>query len=123
MLTDQKEILNEIKTFYKKLFENKDDQLNLDELKNLSNHYDIPRLKHSESRSLEGYLKIEEISYALKNMKNNKSPGLDGFPCEFFKVFWGKLKFFVLRSLNYSFDKGILPLTLSTNCYILSTKR
>jgi len=45
-------------------------------------------------------------------MKNNKTPGLDGFSSEFFKVFWGKLKFFVLRSLNYSFDKGILPLTL-----------
>ena len=31
-------------------------------------------------------------------MKNGKTPGIDGFPAEFYKVFWGKLKYFVLRS-------------------------
>ena len=41
---------------------------------------------------------IEEISTSLKAMKNQKCPGIDGFPAEFFKVFWTKLKFFVLRA-------------------------
>ena len=36
-------------------------------------------------------------------MKNFKCPGIDGFPSEFLKVFWVKLKFFVLRSLNEGF--------------------
>ena len=35
---------------------------------------------------LEGKLKLEEISSALKQMKNNKSPGVDGFPAEFSKL-------------------------------------
>ena len=28
-------------------------------------------------------------------MKNNKSPGSDGVPADFYKVFWSKIKFFV----------------------------
>ena len=55
---------------------------------------------------------LKEISEALKSMKNNKSPGMDGFPAEFFKFYWKKLQYFVLRSLNESYMDGILPLTL-----------
>ena len=29
-------------------------------------------------------------------MKHNKTPGIDGFPSEFFKILGGKLKVFVL---------------------------
>ena len=45
-------------------------------------------------------------------MKNNKTPGRDGFPPDFFKVFWQKLKFFVLRALNESYNNQCLPLTM-----------
>ncbi len=36
-------------------------------------------------------------------MKNDKSPGSDGFTAEFFKVFWNKLGPFIVRSINYTF--------------------
>ena len=45
-------------------------------------------------------------------MKNNKTPGIDGFPAEFLKVFWGSLKFFVLRALNRCYEKGLLSISL-----------
>ena len=45
-------------------------------------------------------------------MKNHKCPGIDGFPAEFFKVFWSKLKYFVLRALNCSFESGELSISL-----------
>ena len=38
-----------------------------------------------EKTSLEGEITLDEASVALKNMKNNKSPGFDGFTVEFFK--------------------------------------
>ena len=41
-------------------------------------------------------------------MKNNRSPGTDGFPCEFFKVFWKQLGPFILRAINYSYEIGEL---------------
>ena len=52
-------------------------------------------------------------------MKNNKSPGVDGFPAEFFKVLWEKLNFFVLRALNTTFTTGRMSVTMRTciiNC-------
>ena len=37
---------------------------------------------------LEHEMSIEEIGQVLKKMKNRKSPGIDGYPVEFLKVFW-----------------------------------
>ena len=45
-------------------------------------------------------------------MKHNKSPGVDGFPAEFLKIFWGKLKYLITRVLNHCYETGILPISL-----------
>ena len=42
-------------------------------------------------------------------MKHNKTPGLDGFPAKFYKMFWKEFKIFTLRAVNESYQKGILP--------------
>ena len=47
-------------------------------------------------------------------MKHDKSPEIDGFPSEFYKVFLEKLKIFVLRTPNENYKLGQLPLTM---CY------
>ena len=44
-------------------------------------------------------------------MKNNKSPGSDGFTTEFYKFFWRDLGVFLVRSLNYGFSIGNLSVT------------
>ena len=49
------------------------------------------RLTPAESRLCEGDLTIEECSKALSNMPSAKSPGVDGFPAEFFRRFWDTL--------------------------------
>ena len=72
---------------------------------------DIPKLKADSSKTLEGTIKYEEAYAALKNMKNDKSPGTDGFTSEFFKFFWKDIGHFLLRSINYSFEKGELSVT------------
>ena len=69
-------------------------------------------LSENDANSLEGCLTINEISKALKAMKNQKCPGIDGFPADFFKVFWAKLKFFVLRSLNCGYNTGQMSISL-----------
>ena len=112
VLTDQKTILENIKQFYSNLFENKDYTLEEIDLNNLFKDHTIKRLDLREAVKNDGYLSIHELGTALKNMKNGRSPGIDGFSCEFFKVFWSKLKHFIHKSINYSFDEGSLPLTL-----------
>ena len=45
------------------------------------------KLSDLDSNKLEGEITYAELSTASRNMKNNKSPGLDGFTVEFFKFF------------------------------------
>ena len=68
-------------------------------------------LSQQEAEHLEGEIKIEELTKALKNMKNDKSPGLDGFTAEFYKFFWIDIGTFVLRSLSYAYRFGKLSVT------------
>ena len=72
----------------------------------------LSRITNDQATSIEGDLKEEKLFESLKNMKNNKSPGIDGFSAEFLKVFWKYLGKWILKALNTSFKKGILPLTL-----------
>ena len=64
--------------------------------------YDFPKLDENESEFLEGPLTENEVLAFLKKMKNDKSPGPDGFTCEFFKFFWYELGTFITRAINYS---------------------
>ena len=83
---DQKEILNEVKDFYAKLFGESEKTSNVD-LHNLLRKYNVKKLSKCQATTMEGYLSSEELGIALKSTKNNKSPGLDGFSFEFFKIF------------------------------------
>ena len=44
-------------------------------------------------------------------MQNDKSPGLDGFPAEFYKFFWQDIKNHLFNSYMTSLDKGILSIS------------
>ena len=68
----------------------------------------LNKLTSEESNLLEGKLTLSELNTALKQMKNDKCPGIDGFPSEFFKLFWDTLKHFILHALNNAFDIGEL---------------
>ena len=44
----------------------------------------IPKLKMQDSNKMEGEITKEELDDALKRTNDNKTPGIDGFPFEFF---------------------------------------
>ena len=52
-----------------------------------------------------------EIKQVLINMKNNKSPGPDGFTVEFYKFFFKDIGIFLVRSFNEGISKGELSVT------------
>ena len=103
------DILNLQKQYYQDLYK---DEIDID---------DVPisdvigengcKLNMEESNSLEGEITYEELVNALKNMKNSKSPGMDGFTAEFFKFFWVDLGNFILKSVNYAYKNGSLSVT------------
>ena len=58
-----------------------------------------------------GEINISELSTALKNTKNNKTPVIDGIPANFLKVFWSKLHP-CMNALNTCYRKGKLSVSL-----------
>lgn len=54
-----------------------------------------------------------EIREAIKNLKNNKSPGTDGLPGEFYKCFVDDLVPILTSVFNYALSKNDPPHTWS----------
>ena len=107
--TETQDILNYQKLYYKNLYT---ESLNFDDI-SLSEKIGENPKKNSDSDSLklEGEITYNEIAHALKNMKNEKSPGNDGFTAEFFKFFWPDMGHYILNSLNDGYRKGNLSIT------------
>ena len=103
------DILETQKKYYKNLY---DEKIQIDEtpICELIGENEN-KLNNEEVQSLEGELTYEELTLALKNMKNSKSPGNDGFTAEFFKFFWVDLGKYILRSINYAYRNGLLSVT------------
>ena len=93
IISDQKEILSAVHKYYSKLFKNRDDELQNVNMDDLFKDQNTQKLTDHQKLSIEGKLTITEIGNALKNMKNEKTPGLDGFTAEFLK-FFSKVKIF-----------------------------
>ncbi len=82
IITDKENILRELHRFYCKLYTSSHtDTPNYSEVDNLN----VPKLTLEEKEKCEGTLSQQEILDILKTCKNNKSPGTDGFPAEFYK--------------------------------------
>ena len=65
-------------------------------------------LTEDEKSLFERKLTINECWEALNSMKNGKSPGNDGFTKEFYVSFFGEFGPLLLKTFNYSFEKGEL---------------
>ena len=85
-----------MRKFYSQLFEQIDQDFIDSDLHTLIKNDDVQKLNEEETKSIDGLLTIKELSTALHKMKNNKTPGMDGFPSEFFIVFWLNLKVWIL---------------------------
>ena len=71
----------------------------------------------------EGMISKEECLTALKEFKNNKTPGTDGFSAEFYKFFWSDLGTEMTASFNYAFQKGSLSISQKRGIISLIPKK
>ena len=69
------------------------------------------KLNLTEQKACKGLLSKEECLKALKDMECNKTPGSDGLPAEFYKVFWSDISNLFLNSINYAYRSGLLSVT------------
>ena len=106
-IRDTKEMINETKEFYEQLYKKrKVSDVNIEDIVNT-----LPKLEEEQAKTLEGKITYEEAASALKNMKNDKSPGSDGMTVNFLKFFWKDIGQFIVRSLNEGFKNGKMSIT------------
>ncbi|XP_075101661.1 uncharacterized protein LOC142177098 [Nicotiana tabacum] len=56
----------------------------------------------------------EEVLQALKELPNDKAPGIDGYPAEFFKEYWGIVGEDIINAILQFFENG--KLLKEVNC-------
>ena len=109
ILKDDTSILNEIKLFYKKLYTNEsrlEYGTSAEKFLNLKH----AKLTQTESDQCDDEISEQECLCALKTLSNGKTPGSDGFPAEFYKVFWQDIKESLIESFLCTFRKNELSI-------------
>ena len=119
---DHEKIMDELHSFYSNLYK---DNIPSPDNQALNNFFknDIPKLSKEDQTLCEGVISEQECTNALKQMANNKTPGLDGFPVEFYKLFWLDLKVILINSYNYSYEKGELSIDQKRGVITLIPKK
>ena len=64
-----------------------------------------------DQKSCDGILTEIECLEALKSMDLDKTPGTDGLPAEFYKLFWKDISIYLLAALNLANESGCLSIT------------
>ena len=108
--TDPKEILDLEKEFYENLYANKSTK-SFDQINSYVQDVEMPSLSEDDKGLLDTAINENECWETLKTFKNNKTPGNDGIPAEFYKKFWTLFSTYMIDSFNETFIKGELSIS------------
>ncbi len=104
---DDSDILAEITNFYDELYKSK----SIDEirLKQYMKKCKTKKLSEDEKQTCERDITIEEVYQAIDNLKQNKSPGLDGLTPEFYQTFKSEIIKPLYNMMLETYAYGVLP--------------
>jgi exonuclease III len=70
----------------------------------------LPVLNDEDKDKLEQSIDMSEIAIATKALPNQKAPGCDGIPADFYKKNWKDIKYLVRDSITYAAQQGKMSL-------------
>ena len=72
-------------------------------------------LSEKDKKDFEIFPTLKECSEAVLGMKNNKTPGIDSLPVEFYKMFWKNIRYFLIKALSqiYTDESQLYPISIS----------
>ena len=106
--TDPTVILAEQKRFYQDLYTSGNKCLNNDAIETFLMNLNIPKLTDEQKDLCEGKIYRKECKRVLDSFQDNKTPGSDGIPIEFYKRFWHLIEEPFISCVNECFEKGEL---------------
>ncbi len=107
-LTKPSEISESFVHFYKTLYKNTGTCTDDEELKLYLQGIKLTELSSTMAEKLDSPIEIREIEEVISTLKNNKSPGPDGFINEFFKVFKDIISPLLLQAYHHCLESGTL---------------
>ena len=110
IITNPKSISKEQCNFYQKLYtSNVKEVYDGSEIEEfLGDALEVPKISDEGREIWEGEITEGEICNAIKSAQSGKSPGLDGIPAEFYKVFWVDVKEYFMSAVKATYDTGSL---------------
>ena len=66
---------------------------------------------------------MHALEVLLDSFDNNKTPGNDGIPIEFYKIFWPVISDSFMDCINESFEKGEMSSSQKQASHLLKRKR
>jgi hypothetical protein len=85
MKTEPEEVQNIIRSYYKRLYGTKLENLN--DMNNFLHRYQVSKLNQNQINYLNSPISPKEIEAAINSLPTKKSPGQDGFSAEFYQTF------------------------------------
>ncbi len=105
IINDECSINEELTSFYKNLYSenlNTNDKSYIENSNIFNEIKNNPTLSETQKRYCDNNINEEEILSNLKKLHNNKTPGTDGLPSDFYKFFWSDIKTFLINSIQYA---------------------
>lgn len=109
LVSHPKDIARAFSVFYKKLYDSPTVENKEEKIRTLMEKISLPKLSEEESQCMVHPITKEEIEEVIKTLKNNKSPGVDGFSGEFYKCFIKEISPLLQRVFNYALKEKDPP--------------
>ena len=120
----QTDIIKEIHHYFQKLYFENDVVYNKYEMnEEVLDDIDIPKLSDDYKQILDQPFSKKELYDSLVSMKQNKTPGYDGFPVEFYIVFWPDISDLLFNSYKFYIDNGFLSMSQRNGIITLLPKK
>lgn len=107
--TSPKAIVNIFAKYYEQLYKGEHQELKEEKIYEFFKNLKLDKLTSDEASDLVEPIKEKEVKDIIIKLKNNKTPGIDGYVGEFYKVFIEDLTPVLCKLYNYVLNSGNPP--------------
>ena len=129
--TTPADILQVQHDYFSNIYTDKNAENNDMDIEKYLDGINIPKISEQSKTLCDSVITLQEVQKAINSLTNNKTPGPDGIPSEFYKTFWTELGNELFNTFIKSFEKceltksqkqGIINLIPKKGKYITDLK-